>query len=653
MSSTAWNGHDQTMASAGDDDFHQFLDMSNMGSLGDGMHFDFQSFQDNSAQGLMSQSRDAPDTIMTDSDNPGLMVTAGAMPMSTSTAQPTIPAHMMTPASDPISNIDAQIQYLQQQKFQQQQRQMQEHQAAFFHNHNHSVPPTPQSLEMPNSGQFYSQAEQMPASGAYDRGYHQRMKEQDMAFTPLVSPAVTPLDPNFSMDSGYTIPSAYFSPLTSPALHAQNDPSTIYDPRHTNTNNSPIDVDLDRSAAPVTSVLDLPKKSVRKKAATKSRAKASIRSSPIVKAQRRKVGPSPAIVSQVLSEVEEMNGSFLPMSATSTETSAEENSSVSPEALSEMPPPPLPNRRSTSKSPYIQAQSSNQQTPVSAPVDLHPAPATPASLMRLPASRENKQAISHHEPIVSDHIESLELPESVSGKTMTPVISRSSVQSAVVEAAPGKTSGFQPVPSPVFRRQSGDISATASPQLAPGSTGPSARKTPQLAPRSSRKRSTGSIHVSPALLPRISPSIKPLLPGTPGMTPAESAASQLLMSKSNYQNILEGNKVPGVSYPSELSTNLTSKRTSHKIAEQGRRNRINSALQVMAGLLPGGDKTNIVDEGDKKDGKQANAQNSKASVVENAIVHMKSLEKENVDLKKEVEELKKRLEGLQGSADDK
>lgn len=111
--------------------------------------------------------------------------------------------------------------------------------------------------------------------------------------------------------------------------------------------------------------------------------------------------------------------------------------------------------------------------------------------------------------------------------------------------------------------------------------------------------------------------------------------------------------MPGVSYPSELSTNLTSKRTSHKIAEQGRRNRINSALQVMAGLLPGGEKANLTDEGDKKDGKQANAQNSKASVVENAIVHMKSLEKENVDLKKEVEELKKRLEGLQGSAEDK
>lgn len=108
--------------------------------------------------------------------------------------------------------------------------------------------------------------------------------------------------------------------------------------------------------------------------------------------------------------------------------------------------------------------------------------------------------------------------------------------------------------------------------------------------------------------------------------------------------------MPGVSYPSELSTNLTSKRTSHKIAEQGRRNRINTALQVMAGLLPGGDpKAPLIDENERKDGKQANAQNSKASVVENAITHMKDLQQENEDLKMEVELLKKRLEGLSSS----
>lgn len=122
------------------------------------------------------------------------------------------------------------------------------------------------------------------------------------------------------------------------------------------------------------------------------------------------------------------------------------------------------------------------------------------------------------------------------------------------------------------------------------------------------------------------------------------------MSKSNYQNILEGNNVPGVTYPSELSSNLTSKRTSHKIAEQGRRNRINSALQIMAGLLPEGVKSASGEDSDKKESKQANASNSKASVVEQAIVHMQHLESENTGLKKELEDLKAQMEKLKGAS---
>lgn len=136
------------------------------------------------------------------------------------------------------------------------------------------------------------------------------------------------------------------------------------------------------------------------------------------------------------------------------------------------------------------------------------------------------------------------------------------------------------------------------------------------------------------------------------MSSMEDTASRLLMTKSNYQNILEGNNVPGVSYPTELSTNLTSKRTSHKIAEQGRRNRINSALQVMASLLPDQPKPEEGDEGEKKETKSSsNVANSKASVVENAIVHIKSLQQENVDLKQELHALRSRLEKLQGSAE--
>lgn len=59
-----------------------------------------------------------------------------------------------------------------------------------------------------------------------------------------------------------------------------------------------------------------------------------------------------------------------------------------------------------------------------------------------------------------------------------------------------------------------------------------------------------------------------------------------LASKSNYQHILDGTLPSGVSYPETLAENLSSKRTNHKLAEQGRRNRINSALKEIETLIP-------------------------------------------------------------------
>ncbi|KAL6867782.1 hypothetical protein J3F83DRAFT_67244 [Trichoderma novae-zelandiae] len=658
MSSAAWGTQDQTMAAAAEDEFQQFLDISGMASMGDGMQFDFQGFQDDGSHSLMA--RQPADAIMGDTDPSSIIARSdGLLQNHTPAMAPhaAMPSHMMAPSAsrEAISNIDAQIQYLQQQKFQQQQRQLQEQQATFFVTHGHSVPPTPQSLDMtPGSAQFYSQPEQMPSRGAYDRNYHQRMAEQDMAFTPLVSPAVTPLDPHFNMESAFTVPGAYFSPLTSPALHAQNDSSSNYD-HTTHSNNSPVEMDLEQPAVPAVN-LDLSKKT-RKTQAAKAR-KPSVKSSPISKPLRRKTGPSPAMVSQVLSEVEERNlqagdHGLLPLPAAASSDGSDENASVSPENLSEMPPPPIPARRSMSKSPYIRPQTNVQSTRVPALFDEQhpPHPATPASLMKLPASKTKKLTTNLQEPSLPDNIESLELPESISNPALAGGLANAQLGIETPRPEPSMVSKgvtFQPMPSPIVRA-TGTSSANQSPLLLPGASGSSQRRTPQLSARNGRKRSTGSIHASPALLPRISPNIKPLLPGAPGMS-VEDQASRLLMSKSNYQNILEGNQVPGVSYPSELSTNLTSKRTSHKIAEQGRRNRINSALQVMASLLPESkNKTVSGDDSDRKDGKQSNASNSKASVVESAIVHMKNLEKENVDLKYELQALKDQLEKIKGS----
>lgn len=481
-----------------------------------------------------------------------------------------------------------------------------------------------------------------------------------MAFTPLVSPAVTPLDPHFNMENAFTVPGAYFSPLTSPALHAQTDSGSGYD-HSTHSNNSPVEMELETGTqAPVASNLELSKKA-RKNNAAKSRSKPSVRSSPITKPQRKKPGPSPAIVSHVLSEVDENNASqntdsnMLPLPAASTDGS--EDASVSPENLTDMPPPPIPTWRA-SKSPYIPPQngntsdpssgpglSSQQTTPTAEPNDGSlPPPATPASLMRLPSSKSRRAGSSQPDQTATDNIESLELPESVSTKQFTPIdTSLAQRDSPRIEPTSARSTSSKPMPSPSLRRP-GTSSATQSPQIMPGSSGPTARKTPNIAPRMGRKRSSGSVQVSPALLPKISPNLKPLLPQ--GGDSAEADASRLLMSKSNYQNILEGNNVPGVTYPSELSSNLTSKRTSHKIAEQGRRNRINSALHIMAGLLPDGVKPGSGEDSDKKDSKQANASNSKASVVEQAIVHMQNLEQENTGLKKELEELKTQLDKL-------
>lgn len=154
----------------------------------------------------------------------------------------------------------------------------------------------------------------------------------------------------------------------------------------------------------------------------------------------------------------------------------------------------------------------------------------------------------------------------------------------------------------------------------------------------------------------------------------DNAHTLFLANRSNYQNLIEGTNIPGVSYPSDLPTQLTSKRTSHKIAEQGRRQRINVALQEMQTLLPKtsptisakiGAQDDEDDEDEEDGGKRKGGTggkgggNSKAATVESAIVYIKALQKEEMmwrqereekekevaALKKKLDEMEKRLEG--------
>ncbi|KAI0540748.1 helix-loop-helix DNA-binding domain-containing protein [Xylaria digitata] len=671
----AWNGQDQNMSSTGDDDFQQFFDIG-MSNMSDSIQFDFQAFNAQNGPSMIQQShRDSVDTPMSDANMAPIAAQNNMGPqsqVSAMTSAPSHPAvlsqilpHQQTP-NDTISEIDAQIQFLQHQKLQEQQRQLdvqqrrlQEQQAALYaqqQQQRNIVPPTPQSLEMQAASQFFASQDQGHSSGMFE-GYRQIKEQQDMSFTPLVSPAVTPLDAPFPVDHQFMVPSAYFSPITSPALYAQPDSTVFYDPRHSGhtsqTTNSPVAMDVESPSA--STATDNLSKEPRKNNAP--RRKPKVRQSPITKPQRRKTASTPVMNAQALSELAEVVAEGtevgpMPTSVSASSNEESENASVSPEAL-EMPPPPLPLPRSARQSPNIAPQIQNSDKPAPAPLlksqNGKPSPATPASLFRI-SPRNQTADHNHADPNAPEHIESFQLPESINSintsEQRLPLLKTQQSPCESPETETPKMTPLQPLPSPLVARPIQPASASQSPQLNPRSSS-AVKKTPLMAPKGARKRASIS-SVSPALLPRISPNIKPLLPGTPGLS-NEDSTSRLLASKSNYQRILEGNTVPGVTYPSELSTNLTSKRTSHKIAEQGRRNRINSALQEIATLLPKsilkesseGDIDNA--KGDKTDAKQSNAPNSKASTVESAIEYIKHLQKELAEATKRADEAEKRL----------
>ena len=105
---------------------------------------------------------------------------------------------------------------------------------------------------------------------------------------------------------------------------------------------------------------------------------------------------------------------------------------------------------------------------------------------------------------------------------------------------------------------------------------------------------------------------------------------------------------------------MSSKRTNHKLAEQGRRNRINTALKEIEALLPPeftqeraikeGKETNGAGKTDGKDTKETKEKAtpptiSKASTVEMAIDYIKALKKELEDTKEQLHAAESKLSG--------
>ena len=361
-----------------------------------------------------------------------------------------------------------------------------------------------------------------------------------MIFTPLVSPAVTPLDTQYRYD--LAIPGENFSPLTSPALEARNhanQPSAYGAMRSSDTSDttSPIDLNFEHHPSPSTSSHAPPRKTRRKTMPTQKNPARSVKQSPAMKPQSKKKPPSsttisPKEVASIIEEAQKKSGSMassaksgkhaLPYSQDSSEAEP-----ISPESLSDvlMPPPATPKSGTACRSPSLLA---NQHTSVpTSALGATEEPATPASLMRIRkqagkgvAKQRGPSNLKAQESITElDRAQGIgDTPQPASGKALRPVLAPINTVEANDDQATPTLSGQK---TPKYRTSSAPLTADSpvfpSPQIgataSPGGPKSAKRTESRTSGRDGKKRnSNSSVQVSPALRPRISPSIKPLLP---------------------------------------------------------------------------------------------------------------------------------------------
>ena len=367
-----------------------------------------------------------------------------------------------------------------------------------------------------------------------------------MNFTPLVSPAVTPLDTQFQQPE-YAGPNDCFSPLTSPALRAQNHGAShsVYGAvrgSDTSDTTSPIDPQLEYSAPTSGQTSTALRKSKRKSSISSTKnASRGVRQSPVVKPHSRRKQPSSAIippkeVDRVLEQARKGKTHESPTSADGRLSlpygqDSSEADSVSPEPLSEilMPPPATPKSSSASRSPYLLAKNGSIQQQPSPSIVAKEAPATPASLMKIRKGQTSKGSALHRstsslkeqammaEADMEQIMEDIVLPEpaTTSNKPALQPISIPTANSIKAVTTPVSTNRTPTAASaPVTATSSAFPSPTASALASPDGSMPHKRNNdqPKMKIRDSKKRNSNSTQISPALRPKISPSIKPLLP---------------------------------------------------------------------------------------------------------------------------------------------
>ena len=354
-------------------------------------------------------------------------------------------------------------------------------------------------------------------------------KDDAIAFTPMASPAGTP---QFNILPEYTTPGAYFSPLTSPMLHAQNqhhphlqqgymtNPSTA---PNSNTN-SPIDANIDvdmlgDGMALPDSAGPQPRKSRRKVATPRSVAagtRAQTKTAPKTQKRKSSTHVTQSSASESLSQRSirsQPPSANLQMPGQFDSSGAE---SISPEPLSEsvMGPPPRPGSRSVNQSPNIVGQ---QQSPALGPV------ATPKSLLAMRSAQQpiNGQQGFSQTTVEPASLDDLALPEAATKQSsrrlsLTQINTQISLPEGEEDTprlSARKTPKLGPLSTPSSARPP---SAMQSPALGSPMTASTPSAILNKNGKGNRKRGSmsanGSKLVSPALVPKISPSIKPLLP---------------------------------------------------------------------------------------------------------------------------------------------
>jgi hypothetical protein len=354
------------------------------------------------------------------------------------------------------------------------------------------MPLTPHSSEMQGTAATYQHHLDTQGQVVYDRG--------PVSWTPLVSPA-------FSIPE-YTVPGEYFSPLASPLLqpHHQNTyPSAPSS--DTGPTGSPVDLHLDTSKATAVSQPAV-RKSGRKSSISNRTPGHSARQSPLTKSQSRRkpnsMNTSSANLARVASS-HELGAKPAPVRhkpLASSDGSGPD--SVSPEPLTDilMPPPSIP--RSAGRSPNIQGQSKSPPNSNE--------PATPSTLLM----RQDKSQTQFSPRIGQD----VAMPAVEDGDFMLPEAATSARPALGIDTS---KSNDDDQSTPTLSAKTPKLSANSTPRhtiMSPeiqsprtatmqrhGDSKPSSRST-------KKRQSTSSAQISPMLVPKISPSIKPLMPSS-------------------------------------------------------------------------------------------------------------------------------------------